>query len=86
MNMCEKHGEHSIELDCPPGNPRPWDLINDVIAGTGLPEQGNNGAFFGASIWMFDDITCDEWDKIQKVIAPRIESLYYNGTIRYGSW
>jgi len=83
--MCEKHGEHSIELDCPPGNPRPNDLIQGVIKGTGL-EAEPASTFFGHSWWGFSQIDCEAWDKIQAITKPRITALYHAGRIRFGSW
>lgn len=76
----------SIELDCPPGYPRPGDLIAGVIAGTGLPESEPVAQFFGCWAWEYD-IPRDRWEReIQPVIRPRIQELYSRGVIRYGSW
>jgi hypothetical protein len=76
----------SIELDCPPGSPRPGDLIDGVIAGTGLPNKGPGSKFFGNWTWYYD-IPRDEWEsRIQPIIEPRIKQLLENGSIRYGSW
>lgn len=79
----------SIELDCPPGGIRPWDLIEGVVAGTGLELTEADlepGAMFGHREWLFD-VDRDKWiNDIQPVIKPRIEALYHSGTIRYGSW
>ncbi len=87
---CEAHGEHSIELDCQPGWPRPWHLIDGVLEGTGLSTDLNSDAkhpttFFGHATWIFES-TCEAWDEVQKITKPRIEALYAKGTIRYGSW
>lgn len=82
---CE-HGEHSIELDCPPGSPRPGDLIAGVIAGTGLPQKEECMKLFGNWKWIYDDVSCEEWDRIQPTIKERITALYKSGRIRYGSW
>lgn len=80
----------SIDLDCPPGGTRPWDLIQGVVEGTPIvltdedKEEGH--AFFGARRWEFD-IPRDVWERdVQPVIKPRIEALYHSGVIRYGSW
>jgi hypothetical protein len=81
----------SIDLDCPPGSPRPWELIEGVVAGTlaepMLTDDDKEAhAFFGAQTWYFD-IPRETWvSEVQPVIKPRIEALYHNGTIRYGSW
>jgi len=84
--MCEKHGEHSIELDCPPGNPRPGDLIDGVIEGTGLPKREDVSRCFGNWKWRYDDISCEEWEKVKPTLKERITELYHAGLIRYGSW
>jgi hypothetical protein len=84
--MCEKHGEHSIELDCPPGSPRPGDLIAGVIKDTGLSKKPPVSTCFGNWIWKYDEVNCDQWDKIVPILAERIKSLYNDGSIRYGSW
>lgn len=79
----------SIDLDCAPGPVRPWDLIKGVIAGTILDKPDfdpGHSAFFGASVWTFD-VPRDIWvSEVQPVIKPRIEALYHQGTIRYGTW
>jgi hypothetical protein len=82
---CESHGEHSIQLDCPPGSPRPGDLIDFVLERTGLKSYKVT-PLFGEASWVFPKTTCEEWDKIQKITQPKVESLYHSGTIRYGSW
>ena len=79
----------SIELDCPPGGIRPWHLIEGVVEGTGLKLTKADlepGAMFGHREWLFD-VPRDKWvAEIQPVIKPRIEALYRDGVIRYGSW
>ena len=77
----------SIELDCPPGPLRPWDLIVSVCEGTDLKVSNDPvPCCFGHSEWVFE-VDGDEWvEKIQPIIKPRIESLYNAGVIRYGSW
>lgn len=86
---CEEHGEHSIELDCAPGATRPWHLIVGVCKGTDLEkfvDDSNVGAFFGHARWPFKGFSCEEWNRIQGVTAPRIRKLYFSGAIRYGTW
>ena len=62
----------TIELDCPPGEPRPWDLIAGVIEGTGLTLPAERpAAWFGLVVWEFP---CDRerWvNEIQPIIKPR---------------
>ena len=36
-----------IMIDCPPGEPRPGDLVEDVIEGTGLIHHEPVFMFFG---------------------------------------
>jgi hypothetical protein len=81
-----KHGEHSIELDCPPGSPRPGDLIAGVIEGTGLVLKEPVSKLFGEWTWSYQDVSCEDWDKIQPILKERITTLYESGRIRYGSW
>ena len=77
----------SIELDCPPGYPRPGDLIDGVLEGTGLKPGETVSRLFGNWIWEFPDITEDEWKtRIRPIIKPRIVALYEAGVIRWGSW
>jgi len=81
-----RHGEHSIELDCPPFYPRPGDLIAGVIEGTGLVLKEDVSKVFGNWKWDYSEVSCEEWDKIQPVLKERITKLYESGRIRYGSW
>ncbi len=76
----------TIELDCPPGDPRPGDLIEGVIKGTGLPLREPVGKAFGNWTWDYSDITEDKWLEAKKILAVRIDALYTAGAIRYGSW
>lgn len=75
-----------IELDCAPGNPRPGDLIAHVIQGTGLPPREACSKFFGCWSWDYNDYDPIKWEKIKPILKSRIEALYNQGTIRYGSW
>jgi len=76
----------TIELDCPPGNPRPGDLIAEVIAGTTLPKRNDIGRVFGCWTWDYSDIPCDEWEAARPILKRHIEDLYRRGWIRFGSW
>lgn len=77
--------EQSIELDCPPGLPRPGDLIKSVIEGTGLPLRETCSRSFGNWIWDYEDIPPDTWKAAQPTLKERIVALYNKGVIRYGS-
>lgn len=77
----------SIELDCPPGTPRPGDLIDAIVKGTQLEGAlPRPSMFFGNWTWHFDSVSDDDWVKIQEVTKLRIIRLYQQGVIRYGSW
>ena len=78
--------EQTIELDCPPGSPRPGDLIDGVIEGTGLPSRESVSKFFGNWVWDYGDIPEEEWKEAKIIVEKRVTGLYNNGSIRYGSW
>lgn len=78
--------EQTIELDCPPGTPRPGDLIGGVIRGTGLPLRDPVLMLLGNWTWDYSDIPPVKWQKAHPVLQERITALYNNGAIRYGSW
>lgn len=78
----------TIDLDCAPGEPRPGDLIEQVVEGTPaatlLAEPV--AKLFGNWTWRFD-IPRSVWEaEVQPIIKARITALYEAGTIRYGSW
>lgn len=79
---------NTIELDCPPGYPRPGHLIDDVVKGTPLEGKVMDpvSTCFGCWTWEFKDISEDDWRKAQELTKPRITALYQRGVIRYGSW
>lgn len=76
----------TIELDCPPGSPRPGDLIEGVIKDTGLELREAVSRFFGNWQWDYSDVSDDIWARAQPVLCERITNLYNSGVIRYGSW
>ena len=82
----EQTEEQTIELDCPPGHPRPGDLIAGVINGTGLPKRETISRFFGNWRWDYSDIDPKVWAKIRPILKERVTMLYDIGQIRYGSW
>lgn len=78
--------EQTIELDCPPGGTRPGDLIDGVIAGTGLPKRKDVSRLFGEWTWDYSDIPEEMRKRAQPILGERIAKLYNDGIIRYGSW
>lgn len=78
--------QKTIELDCPPGLPRPGDLIAGVIKDTGLPFKEKVSTFFGNWVWDYSDIPDYIWEKIKPILKERITNLYKKGIISYGSW
>jgi hypothetical protein len=73
-----------IALDCPPGDPRPEDLIEAVIEGTGLPAREAESPFMGDWTWNYSDMPADVWAKAKPALRRRIFKLYREGKIRYG--
>lgn len=84
--MSDDMSEQTIELDCPPGSPRPGDLIGDVIKGTGLPIRNDVCRFMGCWKWDYKDIPEAAWKTAQPILKERITELFNRGIIRYGSW
>lgn len=80
------HNQQTIEIDCPPGFPRPSDLIDAVIEGTGLPKREDVSRVFGEWTWDYNDISPEQWEKIQPILKERLVKLYEAGTVRYCSW
>lgn len=82
--------EQSIELDCPPGNPRPGDLFPGVLRGTGLTPSdfALTSKLFGNWTWhLTNPAKSDLFEEVRYTsIKERVEALYHAGCIRYGSW
>lgn len=76
----------TIELDCPPGNPRPGDLLPAVIEGTGLTVRDPDSKFMGCWVFNYADVPADQWETAKPTLKQRITALYESGVIRYGSW
>lgn len=79
---------YTIELDCPPGNCRPSNLIEGVIAETGIEmaDLTELSIWFGNFTWAVKPEAESRYKNAQAVIKERITSLYHAGLIRYGSW
>lgn len=78
----------SIELDCPPGGIRPWDLILGVLEGTEikLPTMPDGGCSFGHATWYIPEDQTEKYKEVRDTIKERVKALYNSGKIRYGSW
>lgn len=88
MKTKRELGHYTIELDCPPGQLRPDALLPGILEGTGLSVDDfkNTSRSFGN--WEYRIYKDKDADYLaaQKKIKIRIENLYHQGRIRYGSW
>ena len=78
--------QQTIELDCPPGDPRSGDLIEGVIEGTGLELREPVSKLFGQWTWDYSDVPSEKWAEVKPILKERITALHNSGRIRYGSW
>ena len=76
--------KQEIHLECPPGDPRPGDLIAGIIRDTGLPLRDSTGRLFGHWEWDYNDIPRDLWEAAVPLIEVRMTDLYKEGIIRAG--
>lgn len=83
--MSEKDPQ-TIEIGCPPGNPRPGDLLPGVIEGTGLKVRRPVSALFGDWEWDYSDVDEETWKKAKPIVKERLSKLYDSGVVRYASW
>jgi hypothetical protein len=81
---------HTIELDCPPGFPRPGDLIGGVLEGTGLTLEDHFEEdvpkSFGNWTYVLKKEYISLYEEARPKIKERVHDLYNRGRIRYGSW
>jgi hypothetical protein len=79
---------YTIEIDCPPGNPRPDELLPGVIKDTGitLDDLENVGRFFGNWTWRVKPEANERYALARKTIADRLKALHASGHTRYSSW
>src|SRR5262249_33630761 len=87
----DRYHNFSIELDCPPGSPRPNDLIAGVLRGTGLlvSDFDTGNPFFGHQTWILKPGSEDKdtaFTSNKPLFKTRITALYNRGAIRYGTW
>lgn len=83
--MAEKDPQ-TIEIGCPPGPPRPHDLLPGVIEGTGLEVREPVSMVFGDWEWDYNDVDPEKWEKIKPILEERLIALYNAGVVRYCSW
>lgn len=76
----------TIEIGCPPGNPRPSDLLVGVIEGTGLEVREPVSMSFGDWEWDYSDVDPEVWEKAKPVLKERLTALYDKGVVRYCSF
>lgn len=81
---------NTIQMDCPPGEPRPWDLIDGVLLNTGLTSNDftQSPSWFGHVTWALKDdpVLHLKYAAHRETIKERVTSLYHQGFIRYGTW
>lgn len=76
--------KQEVHLECPPGEPRPGDLLPVLLKGTGLPVRDDVGRLYGHWIWDYNDIPRCIWDAAVPVIERRMIHLLNKGVIRAG--
>lgn len=76
----------TIEIDCPPGYPRPGDLIESVIKDTELPLRDDVCRLFGCWTWDYNDIDPEIWNKAKPILEKKLTKLYDDHVCRYCSW
>lgn len=86
-----RYKNFSIEIDCPPGQPRPGDLFPEVIAGTGLTEGDFviTSKVFGNWTWVLrdgDEIRDHKFIDSKPIFKERLSVLHDDGIVRYASW
>jgi hypothetical protein len=77
--------KQEIHLECPPGEPRPSDLLPALLKGTGLPVREDIGRLYGHWIWDYSDIPQNVWGAAVPVIERRMIRLFNTGIIRAGA-
>ena len=87
----DRFQQFSIELDCPPGQPRPGDLLPSVLEDTGLEVDDFElvSTSFGNWTWVLKaEVNKDKLyeEHRHKTIKPRVHALFGSNLIRYGSW
>jgi hypothetical protein len=81
----------SIEIDCPPGSPRPNDLFPGVLLGTGLKagDFKNTSRFFGEYVWVLlpgDPKKDAKFTASKPLFKKRLTALHERGLVRFATW
>ena len=76
--------KQEIHLECPPGDPRPGDLMPRLLRGTGIPLRNSESRLFGHWEWDYNDIPREVWEAAVPIVMRRMRRLYRNGIIRAG--
>ena len=86
MKMTTEPKQQILQIDCPPGYPRPSDLLPQVLKGTGVEPREHISTFFGNFTWDFSDVDPKMWEEARKIIGPRLIQLDKDAVTRYASW
>jgi hypothetical protein len=76
--------KQEIHLECPPGEPRPGDLIAELIDGTGLSVRKDVSRVYGHWTWDYSDVPRSVWDSAVPSIERRMRYLSKTGVICAG--
>lgn len=76
--------KQEIHLECPPGDQRPGDLMQELLRGTGIPLRDSESRLFGHWEWDYNDISSEVWEAAVPTIMRRMARLHKDGIIRAG--
>lgn len=76
--------KQEIHLECPPGGPRPGDLMPELLRGTGIPLRTSESRMLGHWEWDYNDIPSEVWEAAVPTIMQRMHRLYEDGIVRAG--
>ena len=87
----------NIEIDCPPGNPRPGDLFKAIMESLSKHSDQKIKDFSQKNLnseptknfgcWTWDlEINPEIHSEVQSVFKNRLTEYHQNGIVRYASW
>lgn len=76
--------KQEIHLECSPADPRPDDLMPELLRDTGIPLRDSESRLFGHWEWDYSDISREAWEAAVPIIMRRLTRLYRDGVIRAG--